>query len=552
MEEYNLFNLYGKYLINKINKDYIDRYVEIASELISREWKGKYQENLNENTLSYNKKDINRLLELIPRNYNKSFRGKYKFNDFLVNLENLIKQYKMPLNQILYGPPGTGKTYATKKIAVEIIDGAYPEDRSELVKRYNELVASGQIHFTTFHQSMCYEDFIEGIKPKMNEEEGDEISYEIQDGIFKRICNNAKRHNPHIQQENSYNRLEYFDLAWSYLIEQVQDKIDNSEIFRLSTKSNKNIDIIGISNKGNLYLKPIGNNDKQYTVSYNRIKKLFKVFPDLQLVNNIDNEFREVIGGSNSTAYWSVLNFINNWIGEHQEEREGGDITSTEENQKYVLIIDEINRGNVSSILGELITLIEKDKRLGREESMEVILPYSKEKFSVPDNVYIIGTMNTADRSVEALDTALRRRFHFEEIKPLPSLLSELGDCGIDLVKLLDTINKRIELLIDKDHQIGHYYLLGVQNLEELKIAFKDKIIPLLEEYFYDDLGKIGLILGGSFIKPKERDNILAQNFDYDTEFIEEKRIYEFIDSEDWTEQSFKSIYSTTLTENEQ
>ena len=166
----------------------------------------------------------------------------------------------------------------------------------------------------------------------------------------------------------------------------------------------------------------------------------------------------------------------------------------------YVLIIDEINRGNVSQIFGELITLIEDDKRLGNSEALEDVLPYSKEKFGVPPNLYIIGTMNTADRSVEALDAALRRRFSFEEMLPKPEVITnrEKGDKsiveGINLGLVLETLNKRIELLVDKDHQIGHSYFLSVESIKDLKSAFQNKIIPLLQEYFFGDYGKIGTV----------------------------------------------------------
>jgi 5-methylcytosine-specific restriction protein B len=178
----------------------------------------------------------------------------------------------------------------------------------------------------------------------------------------------------------------------------------------------------------------------------------------------------------------------------------------------YVLIIDEINRGNVSQIFGELITLIEDDKRMGMEEALEVKLPYSKNQFSVPQNLYIIGTMNTADRSVEALDAALRRRFSFEEMPPRPELIKTEGELkddsrildGKDLAVLLTTINQRIEKLLDKDHKIGHSYFMQVTTAKALREAFRSKIIPLLQEYFFGDIGKIRLVLGDGFFKPQE------------------------------------------------
>ncbi|MGI8893293.1 MAG: McrB family protein [Bacteroidia bacterium] len=203
----------------------------------------------------------------------------------------------------------------------------------------------------------------------------------------------------------------------------------------------------------------------------------------------------------------------------------------------YVLIIDEINRGNVSQIFGELITLIEEDKRSGKPEALEVTLPYSKEKFSVPPNLYIIGTMNTADRSVEALDAALRRRFSFEEMLPLYDLEQiQYEYANTSASEILKTINGRIEKLTDKDHQIGHSYFFRKddENAEAtLMNAFYLKIIPLLQEYFFGDFGKIGLVLGEGFVKLKEWDNNSDgfADFAYESaEDFEKREIYEIID----------------------
>ena len=178
--------------------------------------------------------------------------------------------------------------------------------------------------------------------------------------------------------------------------------------------------------------------------------------------------------------------------------------------------------------------MIEDDKRLGNSEALEDVLPYSKEKFGVPPNLYIIGTMNTADRSVEALDAALRRRFSFEEMLPKPEVITnrEKGDKGIvegiNLGLVLETLNKRIELLVDKDHQIGHSYFLSVENLKELKSAFQNKIIPLLQEYFFGDYGKIGLVLGSGFVSVKEKENNIFADFNnlYDTSDLADREIY--------------------------
>ena len=459
-------------------------------------------------------------------------------------MKNSDKTPAIPLNQILFGAPGTGKTYHTKKIAVEIIkkngkvsieeiiNGKKEEDRSreEINKEYEELIKAGQIVFTTFHQSLSYEDFIEGIKPETID---GNVTYEVKDGIFKQLCSRAIEQKP----KNSDIEIYDFDKGWNDLIAEVeQNLLSDSMLLLPILTQDKGVYVTEITDNGNLKIKPKNSRlDIDYIVSYNRTKKLQEAFPDLSVVKNIDKEFRSVIGGSNSSAYWAVLNYINNKIKENNKE------IDFEETKNHVFIIDEINRGNVSAIFGELITLLEEDKRKGNPEHTEVKLPYSGDNFSVPNNVYIIGTMNTADRSVEALDTALRRRFSFVEMQPNPNILSKVGE--VDLSKLLETINQRIEVLIDKDHQIGHSYFIGIQGLEDLKRTFKDKIIPLLEEYFYGDFGKIGLVLGGEFIKLAENKVAFPENFEYEKNFLEDKKIYHITSFSDWKVDTFKSIY---------
>ena len=265
--------------------------------------------------------------------------------------------------------------------------------------------------FVTFHQSYSYEDFIEGIKPELNETE---VNYKIEEGIFQKMCNRAR-------------------------------------------------------------------NDK---------------------ANN------------------------------------------------YAIFIDEINRGNISSIFGELITLIEDDKRQGQSNEIRVTLPYSQKQFSVPSNLYIIGTMNTADRSVEALDTALRRRFSFIELNPNPQQLSDSNYAcsGIDLSKLLMVINARIEKLLDKDYCIGHSYFMSIKDktnpLSEISTIFQNKILPLLQEYFYGDWGKIMLVLGDGFVEKKTNSVSFLSTNKYDNyEDFEEKPIYKFTKAFNWTLDTFRSIY---------
>ena len=425
---------------------------------------------------------------------------------------NYFSESTFPLNQILYGPPGTGKTYNTINKALEIINEDEVKqldfnDRKAVKDLFDKKLKEGQIMFTTFHQSMSYEDFIEGIKPEIEEDEEGRKSviYEVKKGIFKQIAEEARK----IRYQSEELSQQYtFDDAWDDLVSEAYEYLEKEESLILNIQTvGMGLKVVDISEKGNLKVQPKSSKEaKIYTVSFSRAKKLQEAFPDLSVIKNIDKEFRAVIGGSNSTAYWAVLNYINNRI--------NSQTTTTQLEiplapKPYVLIIDEINRGNVSQIFGELITLIEEDKRLGKNEALEVILPYSKEKFGVPSNLHIIGTMNTADRSVEALDTALRRRFSFVEMMPEYESLNKIQFDDFHLGELLKTINSRIEALLDRDHTIGHSYFINIKpnDTEALKEAFANKIIPLLQEYFYHDYEKIALILGEGFvecIEPKE------------------------------------------------
>ena len=449
-------------------------------------------------------------------------------NDEQVDKEilNEQKMIKLPLNQILYGPPGTGKTYATMAKAVGIAEGLtateikdhYP-NRSDLKAQYQSHVESGRIVFTTFHQSFTYEDFVEGIKPELSEKD---ISYKIDDGVFKIISEEALE-NWELSKLNSSNidRLP-FKTAYELFKKELEESLlgdDQGILVNLQSSHFYIYDIVGDSLK-----METSTGGRKNTMTSPTLEKIY-------VANQQDHG---ILSGGMKGYYNALVNKLNSY----SENRE---IKSAQKSplKNFVLIIDEINRGNISQIFGELITLLEKDKRLGNAESLTAKLPYSKKQFGVPLNLYIIGTMNTADRSVEALDTALRRRFAFEEIIPRPELLSEREfedlNVEIDLSLLLQTINERIELLIDKDHKLGHSYffsLIGSDDCErELMSIFYDKIIPLLEEYFYGDFGKIGLVLGKAFVLKKEGKKIDFAPFDMeDKSILQDKSIYSIVD----------------------
>lgn len=301
-------------------------------------------------------------------------------------------------------------------------------------------------------------------------------------------------------------------------------------LLQLQTRTGSTVSVT-VTAQGSFGIRHV-DGERLYTVSRERLSRLYEVFKHPEQVNNIHESFRKVIGGSNATAYWSVLNAIvqqksdSPTVATKNTEEEELTLSYTDKRQivrkhledmptikldvdksdPFVFIIDEINRGNVAQIFGELITLIEDDKRLGNAENLQTILPYSKKAFSVPPNLYLIGTMNTADRSVEALDTALRRRFSFVPKMPRPDLLETTTD-DINLPAMLGALNARLQVLKDSDHTIGHAWLWGINDLKGLQNVFANRILPLLREYFYNDDEKLGLVLGDAFFKPHTKSN---------------------------------------------
>lgn len=417
-------------------------------------------------------------------------------------------------NLILYGPPGTGKTYNSATYAVAICDGKSVDELTDydaVMKRYNELKEAGRIAFTTFHQSYGYEEFIEDIKPVVDDEATD-ISYTIESGVFKKFCDIAGT------PENM--EIDHNAQVWFVRLNGVGKNDLKEECFKEGTIrfswENENVDdsykkwfnmmspgdYVVSYNGANVNIDGIGIIEDSEPF-YDEQRSSFKWTRKVKwLVTDIVENIRELNGGKYLPNFEiTKLNRVR--ISELLElvSKHGG--YAGEKNEKpYVFIIDEINRGNISKIFGELITLIESTKRAGMEEAASAILPYSEKPFSVPSNVYILGTMNTADRSIALMDTALRRRFQFIEMMPDSDVLRKIHADKVedlDVAAMLDKINERITFLYDREHTIGHAFFTGLKDdasLSKLQSIFEKSVIPLLQEYFYEDYQKIQLVLG--------------------------------------------------------
>ncbi|WP_422357006.1 AAA family ATPase [Qipengyuania flava] len=467
-----------------------------------------------------------------------------------------------PTNLVLYGPPGTGKTYRTAKEAVRLCDGEadYGEDaagRAALMAHYNELVKARQIEFVTFHQNFSYEDFVEGLRPHTDDAGEGKAGFSLkpETGIFKNIADRAGRPVKTGSEEISLDDRRIFKMslgqanmpqaAWVYE-ESIQDgfalfgfedvdwspekfadrdailhelqsrfpdenitvqhgKVKSPDRFRNQLSTG---DVI-VASKGLNEFRAIGIVEGEYEYApktdgrYCHRRKVRWLWedPDGVAVSELmpDRRFSldTIYELPKAALNLSVLSRLIN--SENDEEVEGG------ETLPHVLIIDEINRANISKVFGELITLIEPDKRLGMANALKVRLPYSKREFGVPANLHIIGTMNTADRSIALLDTALRRRFRFEEIAPEPALLPEQVD-GVPLRRVLEVMNERIEYFHDREHRIGHAFFMGDGGMDRRAIdaTMRDKVIPLLQEYFFDDWSRIAAVVGEGFIEKRK------------------------------------------------
>ena len=460
--------------------------------------------------------------------------NKVQFESLVLKNIPVMKQVlskTTPLNQILYGPPGTGKTFSTIDVVVDINEPNNNFSRTEKKAKFDQLVNDGRAVFTTFHQSMSYEEFIEGIKPLTV---NDQIRYEVTNGILKDIVEQCFED---IKALKALSVSGTSELSFKEKFHEFSKAIQMGKII-LKTRSGISVQLSKTSNAGNLQLNS-GEDTRDYVISMKRLEKLVIAFPNPGVIKNIHDEIRSVIGGSNSSLYFSALDAfvlfdkkLTDTVQTDGKELNLSEIRLSDEEisalPPYFLVIDEINRGNVSAIFGELITLIEEDKRFGMVNQQFVQLPYSREEFILPPNLYIIGTMNTADRSVEALDTALRRRFSFVEMLPDASKLKGKEIQGIHLEMLLTTINERIEVLVDRDHTIGHAFFINTANIEDLRLAFGNKIIPLLQEYFYGNYQKMEMVIGSAFFKITEANKV---KFAVKTEdFDADGKVYHILD----------------------
>lgn len=400
---------------------------------------------------------------------NKNSRS-YKFIDswykkIIANMEtakivNILEQKKQI---ILQGAPGTGKTYVTASVALSLLGVDYdPQDHSDVMSKYNKYVDKKQIWFTTFHQSMDYEDFIEGIKPQMDSRGN--VIYEISDGLFKSVCRIAE----------CKDSLNNFDKA----LEKFKEDCSDTPIVAETTLKKK----FSVVYRGGRTFG-VRSEDSQAQEGVD--------FPA-----NIESVRRFYMGDKENIYNISYVRGICDYLKKHYNVE---DYTPDTGDMKYVLIIDEINRGNISKIFGELITLLEADKRADGEHTIRVRLPYSKDEFCVPSNLYIIGTMNTTDRSVGYIDYAIRRRFAFCTLKASEKAIDSYYDMNTSsdgTKELAKKLFAQISSFVD-DHKsnefdtddimIGHSYFMA-QNRSELSIKLEYEIIPLLKEYEKDGI----------------------------------------------------------------
>lgn len=377
------------------------------------------------------------------------FNVSFNQSDMETSPLNNDNKYKPSLNQILYGPPGTGKTYNTILEAAKIITGDEKIGFDEALDVFNTNLHN-QIEFITFHQNYSYEDFIQGLRP--DTENGNALTFDKKDGVFKRIADRA------LKNLTASNNPESVKKEFKDVFNELIQPLNNEEVNEIEIRMKKSSYFITeVGEKSIAFRKNIG--DSEHTLSINSLHKMY---------DKGENDF--ILGGL-QPYYNPLLQLL--------LDKGKSTVTAVTKNN-YVIIIDEINRANISRVFGELITLIEEDKRSHGKIPMTVTLP-SGDPFTVPSNLYIIGTMNTADKSIALLDIALRRRFEFVPMYPKYSGLEKPVNDDAILFKINEAIIKRK----GHDFTIGHSYFMG-ENYS-LEKTINHKVIPLLLEYFMND-----------------------------------------------------------------
>lgn len=380
-------------------------------------------------------------------------------------------------NIILQGAPGTGKTYNTAALALAIcgVTDVDMNDHKAVMERYDKLQKEGRIGFVTFHQSMDYEDFVEGIKPKT---ENGMVSYEVEDGIFKTIS--AKAEENFEDSQKTVEILQKQKDIQERMFDFLSEAQENATEYK--TKTGSKFVINEVTDKNIIVQIPENQVASQITLRMAELRDLLENDVELKRVSDIKAYFNRQFNTQQDSYTFILVNEIRNI------KAKTVSVPKTEL-QNYVLIIDEINRGNVSKIFGELITLLEADKRIGGDHPIRVTLPYSKESFGVPSNLYIIGTMNTTDRSVGNIDYAVRRRFAFATLKADEELVKQNSiPLAVDLFEAVKSFIKKHQIDMDfEDLMVGHSYFFA-KDENELELKWQYEILPLLNEYIKDGI----------------------------------------------------------------